>query len=86
MKKITGFFAIALIVTIVFSCAPGEKQKEGAVSREEKPEEILPNRLTKQELSEGWFLLFDGQSTSFWRGYNQESFPKKGWTVEDGAL
>lgn len=44
------------------------------------------NTLSSKEKSEGWTLLFDGQSTEKWRGYNKENFPEKGWVVEDGAL
>ncbi len=33
-----------------------------------------------------WQTLFDGSSTSQWRGYKQEAFPAKGWVVEDGWL
>lgn len=34
----------------------------------------------------GWRYLFDGKSTSHWRGFKKDSFPKSGWTVEDGWL
>ncbi len=44
------------------------------------------NTLTKFEESQGWELLFDGESTEKWRGYNQKTFPTKGWRVEDGEL
>lgn len=43
------------------------------------------NILTPQEEEEGWILLFDGETTEGWRGYNKDSFPGA-WTVEDGAL
>ncbi len=44
------------------------------------------NQLTEAEIAEGWELLFDGVSTDQWRGYNMETFPAQGWTVEDGVL
>ena len=44
------------------------------------------NTLTEQEKEEGWQLLFDGESTSEWRGYNKETFPDQGWIVENGIL
>lgn len=43
------------------------------------------NTLTQQEEDEGWILLFDGETTDGWRGYNKDSFPAA-WTVEDEAL
>lgn len=44
------------------------------------------NVLTPDEVSEGWVLLFDGESTEQWKGYNQEKFPTKGWEIRDGEL
>lgn len=44
------------------------------------------NTLSKKEIKEGWQLLFDGKTTSGWRGYNKKAFPKSGWGVKDGAL
>jgi len=41
------------------------------------------NTLTPAEKAAGWTLLFDGESTEHWRGYNRESFPSTGWVVED---
>lgn len=43
------------------------------------------NTLTEEENNEGWILLFDGESTEHWRGYNMDSFPDS-WVVEDGAI
>lgn len=34
----------------------------------------------------GWTVLFDGTSTDHWRSYKKDSFPEKGWIIEDGAL
>ncbi|MDR1919800.1 MAG: DUF1080 domain-containing protein [Tannerellaceae bacterium] len=46
----------------------------------------VPNSLTEQETADGWKLLFDGQSTTGWRGAHKEAFPEVGWKVEDGQL
>ena len=40
----------------------------------------------QQKQEEGFVSLFDGKTTTEWRGYNQEAFPVKGWVVEDGTL
>lgn len=39
------------------------------------------NRLTPQEVAEGWILLFDGESTFGWSARGGST-----WTVRDGAL
>ncbi len=44
-----------------------------------------PNVLTVEEQAAGWKLLFDGKTTTGWRGYQQTAMPN-GWRVEDGAL
>ena len=60
-------------------------------SRMSMPEEVqevsyLTNTLTETEKNEGWKLLWDGKTTQGWSGVKLESFPQKGWHVEDGTL
>jgi hypothetical protein len=45
-----------------------------------------PNELTSAEKADGWKLLFDGKSTAGWRSFKKQTFPDKGWIVEDGCL
>src|SRR2546423_655544 len=45
-----------------------------------------PNELTAQEKAAGWKLLFDGKTTQGWRSFKKESFPARGWVVEEGWL
>ena len=47
---------------------------------------LVPNTLSQQEITQGFSLLFDGNTTAGWRGAGKESFPAKGWTVTDGTL
>lgn len=44
------------------------------------------NLLTKNEVKNGWVLLFDGKSTTGWRGAYSNKFPSHGWAVKDGEL
>jgi hypothetical protein len=47
---------------------------------------LCQNTLTQKEASAGWRLLFDGCTTTGWRGYNKSAFPDHGWCIEDGCL
>lgn len=48
-------------------------------------EAAAQNTLTDKEKKQGWTLLFDGQSTTGWRTFNEQS-AGSGWKVEDGTL
>jgi len=42
-----------------------------------------PNQLTEEEKAGGWKLLFDGKSTQGWHTFKKDTFPAKGWEVQD---
>ena len=44
------------------------------------------NRLTQNESDQGWNMLWDGQTAKGWKSSRSESFPEKGWVMEDGVL
>ena len=48
--------------------------------------EQAPNKLTEQERSAGWKLLFDGKTTDGWRSFKKSGFPAAGWVVEGDTL
>ncbi len=50
------------------------------------PLESKINKLTKNESDGGWQMLWDGATTNGWRGAKLDSFPSKGWVIEDGVL
>ncbi len=35
---------------------------------------------------EGFVSIFDGKTTTGWRGYDKPAFPDSGWVVQDGTL
>lgn len=46
----------------------------------------LVNKLTDEEISQGWKLLFDGQTSAGWRSFGGQRFPDKGWKIENGMI
>ena len=48
--------------------------------------EVSPNKLTAQEQSDGWKLLWDGQTTTGWRSARSEEFPAQSWQIQAGVL
>ena len=47
---------------------------------------VPQNTLTAQERKDGWRLLFDGKTTTGWKGFAKPGFPAAGWVVENGTL
>src|SRR5262249_55622870 len=46
---------------------------------------VVLNPLTEAERREGWGLLFDGETTTGWRGFRAKTVPA-GWQPHAGAL
>jgi hypothetical protein len=47
---------------------------------------LLLNNLSAQEKMNGVQLLFDGKTTTGWRGVYKDKFPDKGWEVKNGEI
>lgn len=69
IKRYLFGFAIISAASSVVSCS----------------QDSIPNQLTETEKSEGWQLLFDGQSLNNWHLYNSPSF-KGAWLVSNGEI
>jgi hypothetical protein len=50
------------------------------------PVQNMDNKLGNVEQSQGFKLLFDGKTSSGWRGARLDDFPKSGWVIKDGIL
>lgn len=46
----------------------------------------LHNQLTKEEIEQGWELLFDGKSFNGWRGLGRDTVETNNWKVENGEI
>ena len=83
MKKL-NFCVFALIGVFLFSSC--EKKLDLASKLyAELDLKATPNTLTEKEKQAGWLLLFDGETTGGWHGYNMQGIPDV-WTVEDGCF
>ncbi len=54
----------------------------------QKAEPVKPNtvnKLTEEEIANGWVLLFDGKTTNGWRNFKEEKV-NDGWQAKDGNL
>lgn len=93
MKKFNtiGLFIMGIaMISFMFSCGLKKKAESAMEDLEEAVEEVVEevaaNTLTQEEIDDGWVLLFDGQTSEGWRGWNKETFPEEGWVIEDGTL
>ncbi len=83
MKKIHSLLLAGTVVFAV-SCHSGQKKAEEK-SAQVTTAETADNTLTADEASSGWQLLFDGTTSTGWRGYNKTEFPKA-WEIVDGTI
>jgi hypothetical protein len=78
--------SILLLCIISAACSSDEREATERTDVSAGEAETPINTLTQEEIDDGWVLLFDGETTRGWRGYNRDSFPEDGWIVEDGTL
>jgi hypothetical protein len=75
-----GRAAIAFsVLAVLAGCASNQS------STVQSADTSAPGALTAEQRAAGWRLLFDGRTTSGWRGYKSQAMPA-GWHVVDGTL
>ena len=70
---------IILVVVAGIGCQP----KMASISANSNQ---AMNTLSSMEKRNGWILLFDGKTTTGWRGAYRDEFPAQGWKIEGGEL
>lgn len=94
MRSGTVALAVVAVIAVSSACARSEAADEddpaaASVSADRDgmnaERQEAANTLTGSEGSEGFELLFDGESLEAWRGYGRDDVPA-GWRAEDGTL
>ncbi len=85
-----SFLILTIFAAFLVACGPGKQEAATDEAATEEPAaevaaEPAQNTLTEAEIADGWKLLFDGETSSGWRGYQKENFPAA-WRVQDGAI
>lgn len=66
------FIVLGLFAATIFGCTTSVKENN--------------NQLTKNEIDEGWELLFDGNTFNGWRGLGRDTVETNHWKVENGEI
>src|ERR1700730_3623893 len=81
MHRVAGRAAIfCQLALLALACTPMGNSTPSANSTS-----TGATTLTAEQRAGGWRSLFDGTSTTAWRGYKQPTLPA-GWQIVDGTL
>src|ERR1700724_687869 len=72
---------VSQVALLVLACTPMGSNNTPAASSSTSG----AGSLTAEQRAAGWRSLFDGTSTSAWRGYKSATLPA-GWSIVDGVL
>ena len=72
---------VSQVALLAFACTPMGNSTPASSSSTASG----ATTLTAEQRAGGWRSLFDGTSTSAWRGYKEQGMPA-GWSIVDGVL
>ena len=72
MKKVFIIVSVLAIMALCLQCKPKTSASPDA------------NFLTEEEISQGWKLLFDGETFTGWRNFGKDTLA--GWVVDSGKM
>jgi hypothetical protein len=78
MKRVINLIGVLFFFVLSGASSYGQKAEMKSAD--------LNNKLTQKEISDGWQLLWDGNTNTGWRSYNKETFPQTGWEMKEGVL
>ena len=84
MKNLKLVILLSVMIAVIISCGKTNNNDPKALY-DEITKNQTPNTLNSKEKKNGWQLLFDGTTTTGWRGYNMKGFPDS-WKIEDASL
>ena len=86
MKRIIPFVTLSLLALTALSCGnQGKKDTASAIPEYTVVEAPQVDLSAFPVDGDGYIVLFDGSSTTGWRGYGKEALPER-WGIDDGAL
>ena len=86
-----SFLMLGAITSLAFATSCGSKSDsseeadDAVVVEVVVVEEVPNNALSESEIADGWILMFDGETSTGWRGYAKDHFPS-GWSITDGTI
>jgi hypothetical protein len=85
MKRTNFYFCVFAVIGVFMFSSCEKKVDLASKLYAELDLTAAPNTLTEKESKAEWKLLFDGETTEGWHGYNMLGIPDV-WTVEDGCI
>lgn len=82
---LVALFTLSFLLTACGDAAGTDADADNSAEVSSEPTEEAHNTLSAAEKAAGWKLLFDGETTTGWKGYLSDTIGSS-WRVEDGAL